>query len=904
VRSRFALSTWAFALGLMLAPATAAQAQEVWDPVLGSVATWGRVFALAVMEEPEGVTLFAGGDFTSMGGVAANRVAQWNGAEWSPLGSGVNASVNALTVFDDGSGPALYVGGFFSIAGGVPAPSIARWDGTSWSAVGEGTNGTVSAMVVFDDGSGEALYVGGSFTQAGGAPASRIARWNGKAWSSLPALPAPSGWVRALAVHDDGSGPALFIGRTNDVVRWTGAAWQTLGDGFSGSETSIGLRTLLSYDDGSGPALYAGGGFTSSGPTPLRHLARWNGLQWEDVGGGVDDIFPYSSVSSMGLGVSNPFVRVLAAATDPDGTRVLYVGGLFAQAGGQRALNLARWDGQSLQPVGSGTNRAVQAAHSTGGSVFIGGDFAVAAGRGSHLVARFAILDPMAVSGLSITGDPLDGIISYSDSRYVLRAAVQTFAGETFDATEAVTWSSDDESIATISPLGVVTAKSAGATVIRAEYDGTSSVVPFSAIFVCQENGYCCTDVCAVDPACCAQEWDAACAALAAELCTVYRMDDGYQTWGVGGAIKRLVWLNQFEVVQGAELITHIEAILVSSTASISLHVWSDPDQDGDPSDAYVLTCTPVIAPSGSPGNQVFVSHAVPPVYVGPPGTKYFVGGLAFTNASSMGGLPARFDDSTPAPNNWIAKHLTTGPTPDPNDLSALEPVPFFYAWMVRARATAGSPDQGVHGPASLCPCIANFCPLHDLCDGVLVLSGSDNLQVEFSTFHTSTAGPPEPLCDVDDDDQVHHDLWYAYEAACDGLVTIGVCDADYAAKLALYPPMCFDEPGGALACDVNSCDGQPQITVEMVAGEYILIRVGGQNGQRGSGVLTIACGSSPPCPADLNGDGAVDVFDLLALLGAWGECNDPGNCPADLTRDGSVDVFDLLALLGAWGEC
>jgi thermitase len=59
-----------------------------------------------------------------------------------------------------------------------------------------------------------------------------------------------------------------------------------------------------------------------------------------------------------------------------------------------------------------------------------------------------------------------------------------------------------------------------------------------------------------------------------------------------------------------------------------------------------------------------------------------------------------------------------------------------------------------------------------------------------------------------------------------------------------------------------------------------------------------------PPCPADLNGDGAVDVFDLLALLGAWGECDDAGSCPADLTGDGSVDVFDLLALLGAWGEC
>jgi hypothetical protein len=56
----------------------------------------------------------------------------------------------------------------------------------------------------------------------------------------------------------------------------------------------------------------------------------------------------------------------------------------------------------------------------------------------------------------------------------------------------------------------------------------------------------------------------------------------------------------------------------------------------------------------------------------------------------------------------------------------------------------------------------------------------------------------------------------------------------------------------------------------------------------------------STPCPADLDGSGAVDVADLLALLAAWGE---PGG-PADLDHSGTVDVQDLLTLLGAWGTC
>ncbi|TVQ52602.1 MAG: hypothetical protein EA377_09780 [Phycisphaerales bacterium] len=58
------------------------------------------------------------------------------------------------------------------------------------------------------------------------------------------------------------------------------------------------------------------------------------------------------------------------------------------------------------------------------------------------------------------------------------------------------------------------------------------------------------------------------------------------------------------------------------------------------------------------------------------------------------------------------------------------------------------------------------------------------------------------------------------------------------------------------------------------------------------------------PCVGDLTGDGQVNVFDLLELLGQWGACDDPEDCPADLTEDGQVNVFDLLELLGNWGVC
>ncbi len=54
--------------------------------------------------------------------------------------------------------------------------------------------------------------------------------------------------------------------------------------------------------------------------------------------------------------------------------------------------------------------------------------------------------------------------------------------------------------------------------------------------------------------------------------------------------------------------------------------------------------------------------------------------------------------------------------------------------------------------------------------------------------------------------------------------------------------------------------------------------------------------------PGDLNGDGVVNVLDLLILLGAWGPCDEGRDCPADLNEDGTVNVLDLLILLENWG--
>jgi len=55
----------------------------------------------------------------------------------------------------------------------------------------------------------------------------------------------------------------------------------------------------------------------------------------------------------------------------------------------------------------------------------------------------------------------------------------------------------------------------------------------------------------------------------------------------------------------------------------------------------------------------------------------------------------------------------------------------------------------------------------------------------------------------------------------------------------------------------------------------------------------------SEPCPADCNGDGVVDVSDMLSIIDGWGTSD---GC--DTNEDGIIDVIDLLEVVGNWGAC
>ncbi len=267
------------------------------------------------------------GATTEVGAIALQPLCDFGFEDAFGPGNDVSGLAEAFAVFDDGSGPALYVGGTFQFIAGQNVGYVARWSGTAWSTLGSGinagVNGEVKALAVFDDGSGPALYVAGAFDLAGGQPASNIARWNGTSWSALGS--GISNVVNALEVYDAGSGPALYAAggfvtaggvAVNRIARWDGFSWWALGSGISSE-----VKSLAVFDGGGGASLYAGGSFTTAGGAPANRFARWDGTAW-------------SAPPTPGYPVAT-----MAVHADAAGVPALFLNG---------GLGVSRWDGTTM----------------------------------------------------------------------------------------------------------------------------------------------------------------------------------------------------------------------------------------------------------------------------------------------------------------------------------------------------------------------------------------------------------------------------------------------------------------------------------------------------------------------------------------------------------------------------
>lgn len=80
--------------------------------------------------------------------------------------------------------------------------------------------------------------------------------------------------------------------------------------------------------------------------------------------------------------------------------------------------------------------------------------------------------------------------------------------------------------------------------------------------------------------------------------------------------------------------------------------------------------------------------------------------------------------------------------------------------------------------------------------------------------------------------------------------------------------------------------------------GDYLYL------GTNGSGVFRRKLGATDPCP-DLNGDGTVDIVDIILVAVRWGMTSDDPDWDLryDLDSDGDIDIADIMIVVTHWGE-
>ncbi|MBT8485278.1 MAG: hypothetical protein HKO59_01740 [Phycisphaerales bacterium] len=391
-----------------------------WDTTLGVTGMNDLVAAFEVYDDGSGGgdELYATGSFTTAGAAGTRQLAKWSGTGWTSVGGGLQGGFSStLAVFDG----ALYAAGYHDLAGGVAGTAkIARWDGVAWTGLDaqlELFSNSIWGLEVYDDGTGPALYVAGNYADVGGTTFDFITRWDGSTWSDVGGSGLGGAGIPLIAiameVFDDGRGPALYVGgrfgsiggvAASHIGRWDGTTWEPLGSGLSGAGAGTGAHAMAVYDDGRGPALYVGGqSFTTAGGVAVSRIARWDGTSWSAVGDGFN-----STVWDL---------RVFDDGSGP----ALYAMGLFTMSGATPVNRIARWRGDAWEAVGVGVNEDIFGAvvYEDDGvpTLVVGGDFTAAGGLATNRVAQYTGCVAACPQDLDGTGD-----VGFTDLISVLAA--------------------------------------------------------------------------------------------------------------------------------------------------------------------------------------------------------------------------------------------------------------------------------------------------------------------------------------------------------------------------------------------------------------------------------------------------------------------------------------------------
>jgi V8-like Glu-specific endopeptidase len=172
-----------------------------------------------------------------------------------------------------------------------------------------------------------------------------------------------------------------------------------------------------------------------------------------------------------------------------------------------------------------------------------------------------------------------------------------------------------------------------------------------------------------------------------------------------------------------------------------------------------------------------------------------------------------------------------------------------------------------------------------------------------FNNLGATTDGSPEGICNAFGDNNVGSDIWYIYQATCNGTVEINSCGSGFDTKIAVYNNASCPVTG-PIVCNDDSCGLQSRVVFNATAGSVYRVRVGGFLARQGCGVLNVSCNTACPwqadgCFADYNNDGGIDGDDVIAFFSDW---DSAGIC-ADVNGDEGVDGDDVILFFNSWDQ-
>ena len=186
--------------------------------------------------------------------------------------------------------------------------------------------------------------------------------------------------------------------------------------------------------------------------------------------------------------------------------------------------------------------------------------------------------------------------------------------------------------------------------------------------------------------------------------------------------------------------------------------------------------------------------------------------------------------------------------------------------------ATAGEEcDDGNTTAGDGCDedCQAEAGPANDTCANPTPIGDGET---SFSNEGATTDGPDEgAICSFSGYSHIESDIWYCHEATCDDELIVSLCGSEHNdTKMAVYLG-CQCPTAAPIACSDDDCGVgfESRITLQAQAGQSYLIRIGGFEGEQGSGIINILCGVETCEP------GAGDCFTAHEGRG----CGDPECC-------------------------